>query len=138
LGKFSGQAVRKRGSSPKLQVYNTGLVTAQSGLSFREARNDGGFWGRLVESAVGAHLLDIAANRNVRLYYWREGDREVDFVLQAGKKTVAIEVKSGADRGRLPGMAAFTKRYSPSHKLLVGSGGIPVGEFLRNDLPQWI
>jgi len=137
LGKFSGQAVRKRGSSPKLQIYNTGLVTAQSGFSFREVRNDGSLWGRLVESAVGAHLLDIAANRNLGLFYWREGDREVDFVLQAGKKTVAIEVKSGADRGPLPGMTAFAKRHSPGHKLLVGSGGIPIGEFLKNDLSQW-
>ena len=58
--------------------------------------------------------------------------------MRLGKKTVAIEVKSGADRGQLPGMAAFTKRYSPSHKLLVGSGGVPVGEFLKNDLSQWI
>ncbi len=137
LGKFSGQAVRKRGSSPKLQIYNTGLVTAQSGFSFREVRNDGSLWGRLVESAIGAHLLDIAANRNLGLFYWREGDREVDFVLQAGKKTVAIEVKSGADRGPLPGMTAFAKRHSPVHKLLVGSGGIPIGEFLKNDLSQW-
>lgn len=138
LGKFSGGAVRKRGSSPKLQVYNTGLIKAQSRLSLKEARNDGGRWGRLVESAVGAHLLDICADRNIGLYYWREGDMEVDFVMQAGKKTVAIEVKSGAGSGPHAGMTAFAKRFPPQHKLLVGAEGIPVGEFLKNDLSQWI
>jgi len=138
LSKFSGQAIRKRGSSPKLQVYNTGLITAQSGLSFKETRKDREWWGRLVESAVGAHLLDVSADRNVGLFYWREGDREVDFVLQAGRKMVAIEVKSGADRGLLAGMTAFTKKFSPRHKLLVGAGGIPIEEFLKNDLSEWV
>jgi hypothetical protein len=138
LGKYSGGAVRKRGSSPKLQAYNTALITAQSGMSFKEARNDGPLWGRLVESAVGAHLLDVCAGRNIGLYYWREGDLEVDFVLQAGKKTVAIEVKSGAGGGSHAGLKAFSERYSPRHKLLVGKEGIAVEEFLQNDLSQWI
>ncbi|MFH1150634.1 MAG: ATP-binding protein [Actinomycetota bacterium] len=138
LGKFAGQAVRKRGSSPKLQVYNTALISAQSGSSFDQVRSDRAWWGRLVESAVGAHLLDIAANRNLELFYWREGDLEVDFILQSGKKLVAIEVKSGAERGALPGMDAFSGKYSPSHKLLVGAGGIPIEDFLRDDLTRLI
>jgi len=138
LGKFSGQTIRRRGSSPKLQVYNTALITAQSGLSLREAKNDRAWWGRLVESAVGAHLLEVTANRNLELFYWREGDREVDFVIRAGKKVVAVEVKSGADRGELSGMAAFGDRFNPQHKLLVGAGGIPATEFLKSNLSEWI
>lgn len=138
LGKFSGQTIRRRGSSPKLQVYNTALITAQSGLSLREAKNDRAWWGRLVESAVGAHLLEVTANRNLELFYWREGDREVDFVIRAGKKVVAVEVKSGADRGELSGMAAFGDRFNPQHKLLVGAGGIPSTEFLKSNLSEWI
>lgn len=138
LGKFSGQAIRRRGSSPKLQIYNTALITAQSGLSLREAKNDRAWWGRLVESAVGAHLLEVTANRNLELFYWREGDREVDFVIRAGKKVVAVEVKSGADRGELSGMAAFGDRFNPQHKLLVGAGGIPATEFLKSNLSEWI
>jgi len=138
LGKYSGRAVRRRGSSPKLLVYNTGLITSQSGMSLKEAKSDRSWWGRLVESAVGAHLLDVCANKNTRLYYWREGDEEVDFVLQAGEKITAIEVKSAGAGGRRAGMMAFDRKYAPRYKLLVGGDGIPVEEFLKNDLSQWV
>jgi predicted AAA+ superfamily ATPase len=138
LEKFSGTAVRKRGSSPKLQVYNTGLITAQAGISLKDANEDKAWWGRLVESAVGAHLLDICAKKNIGLYYWREGNKEVDFVVQAGKKTIAIEVKSGEAGRPHAGMTAFARKYSTQHKLLVGPNGIPLGDFLGNDLSQWI
>jgi len=62
LQKYAGKAVRQRGSSPKLQVMNTALMTAQSGLSPDEARADREFRGRLVESAVGAHLANAASS----------------------------------------------------------------------------
>ena len=92
LQKFAGDAARQRGSSPKLQVYNTALLSATAGLSFDEARADHEFWGQLVESAVGAHLANAAAAGGIRLFYWRDGDRQVDFVVQQGRRTVAIEV----------------------------------------------
>ena len=85
LQKYAGQAVRQRGSSPKLQVLNTALMTAQSGLSPDEARADREFRGRLVESAVGAHLANAAAGGECELFYWRERNREVDFVVRAGR-----------------------------------------------------
>lgn len=138
LSKFSGQAVRRRASSPKLQVFDTALITAQSQLSFEEAKNDSNFWGRLVESAIGAHLLNITLSRNIGLSYWREGDKEVDFVVQSGKKLIAIEVKSSVVKGTLSGMTAFSKAFAPQHKLLVGRNGIPIGEFLKSDLSEWL
>src|SRR5205807_8790309 len=98
LAKYSGRAVRQRGSSPKLQVLNTALMSAQSGLSLDEARADREFWGRLVESAVGAHLANSAAVGECELFYWREGSREVDFVVRVGRTLTAIEVKSGRTR----------------------------------------
>jgi predicted AAA+ superfamily ATPase len=137
LGKFSGQAVRRRGSSPKLQVFNTALITAQSQVPFEEAKKDKNFWGRLVESAVGAHLLNVALNKNIELFYWRQGDKEVDFVIRSGKKLIAIEVKSGRVKGVLSGMATFDKNFSPQHKLLVGKEGIPIDAFLKLDLSEW-
>lgn len=137
LSKFSGQAVRRRGSSPKLQVFDTSLITAQFQVSFKEAREDSSFWGCLVESAVGAHLLNNALNQNYGLHYWREGNKEVDFVLQARKKLIAIEVKSGA-KGVSSGMAAFSKAFAPQHKLLIGKDGIPVDKFLKLNLSEWL
>ena len=83
--------------APKLNVLNTALMTAGSGYAFAEAQADRSFWRRIVESVVGAHLLNTAAS-GIRLYYWRDGSNEVDFVLQRGPGTVAIEVKSGARR----------------------------------------
>jgi Domain of unknown function (DUF4143) len=96
LPKYSFGQVRQRGSSPKLQVLNTALMTAQADISFEEARQHGDFWGRLVESAVGAHLLNSTTGTNTEISYWRERNQEVDFVLRKGKVAAAVEVKSGA------------------------------------------
>ena len=137
LSKFSARAVRQRGSSPKLQVLNTALMSAQSGLSFGEARADRESWGRLVESAVGAHLANAAAVGDCELYYWRERNREVDFVVRVGRTVTAIEVKSGRGRDTHPGLAAFAEAL-PKRKLLVGGDGIPVEEFLVEPVAHWV
>jgi len=55
---FKGGKRQKRGSSPKLIIRNNGLINAISGDSFKDSRNDYSWWGRLVENAVGAHLLN--------------------------------------------------------------------------------
>ena len=138
LAKFSGRAVRQKGSSPKLQVLNTALMTAQCGLSFEEARADREFWGRLVESAIGAHLANAAAAGECELFYWRERNEEVDFVVRAGRAVTAIEVKSGRGRETHPGLAAFAEAFKPRRKLLVGGDGIPVEEFLLAPVAHWI
>lgn len=130
LQKYAANEVRERASSPKLQVLNTALLSAPSRLSFEEARKDREYWGRLTESAVGAHLINSAAGMGVELFYWRERSREVDFVLRSGKTVVAIEVKSGARKEGLPGMDAFDKTFQPQRKLLAGGDGIPLEKFL--------
>ena len=137
LAKFAGQRVRQRGSSPKLQVLNTGLMTAPSPLDLEGAHRDREFWGRLVESAVGAHLLNSASGTKVEVSYWREANREVDFVLRAGKRVVAIEVKSGRKRETPHGLEAFSKAFRPYRSLLVGGQGIPVEEFLLRPAEAW-
>jgi hypothetical protein len=138
LQKFSGKFVRQRGSSPKLQVLNTALMTAQSGLTLRQARADQGIWSRLVESAVGAHLANAAAAGVCELFYWREGNHEVDFVTRAGRALTAIEVKSGRARATRAGPAAFAQVYKPTRKLLVGGDGIALEEFLGRPVERWV
>jgi uncharacterized protein len=138
LSKFAGAAVRSRGSSPKLQVFNTALLTAQSGLTPAEARADREFWGRLTESAVGAHLANAAASGACELFYWREGNQEVDFVLRAGRTVVAIEVKSGRAPVALPGLSALSAAFKPKRGLLVGGDGIPLEEFLSRPVTDWL
>jgi len=138
LAKYSGRAVRQRGSSPKLQVLNTALMSAQSGLSLDEARTDREYWGRLVESAVGAHLANAAALGECELFYWREGNYEVDFVVRVGRTVTAIEVKSGRSRDVRPGLTAFEEVFKPARKLLVGGDGIAVEVFLLSPVARLV
>ena len=138
LPKYSGGRARQRGSSPKLQVMNTGLMTAPSSIPFEQAQEDRDFWGRLVESAVGAHLVNALRGTNAEVFYWRERNREVDFVVKSGRVTVAIEVKSGSSKQVLPGMDALGKEFKISRKLLVGRDGIPIEEFLLKPITEWL
>ncbi len=138
LTKYSRGQVRQRGSSPKLQVLNTALMSAQDHRSISEARQDGDYWGRLVESCVGAHLFNSTFGTNISVTYWRERNHEVDFVLQQGKTTVAIEVKSGGRREMLPGMDAFVRQFKPKRQLLVGGQGIALEEFLSKPAAHWL
>jgi predicted AAA+ superfamily ATPase len=121
-----------------LQVLNNALMTAQDQRSLTEARNDGDYWGRLVESAVGAHLFNSSFGTNLSVTYWRERNQEVDFVLQQGKTVVALEVKSGGRRAARPGLAAFSLQFKPKRQLLVGGQGIPLDEFLSQPAAHWL
>ena len=139
LPKFSNETRRRRASSPKLNVLNTALMTADSGYAFEEAQADRTFWVRIVESAVGAHLYNTASS-DIRVSYWRDRkSREVDFVLQRGSRVVAVEVKSGPRKGPLRGMEAFAQEFGSRLRgsLLVGDGGIPLNEFLTTPAQQW-
>lgn len=138
LQKYAGDAARSRASSPKLQVFNTALMTAGAGLALDEARAEPARWGRLVESAVGAHLANAAACGECELFYWRDRGVEVDFVVRAARRVTAIEVKTGRARELPAGMAAFQAAFMPRSVLLVGAGGIPVEEFLSRSVVDWL
>lgn len=138
LQKFAGQQVRRRASSPKLQVLNTALMSAMSGLDPEEFKAAPEQWGRLVESAVGATIVNGSIGTDIEVYYWSHCNREVDFVLSRGKKLVAIEVKTGRRLSGLPGIEAFSKRFKVTRKLLVGQSGIPLENFLTMPLEHWL
>jgi len=138
LSKYAGQRVRQRASSPKLQVHNNALITAQSGLTFERARSRLDLWGRLVESAVGTHLVNAVRTLPVKVFYWSSRNREVDFVLASGEKVVAIEVKTSRRRTALPGLAAFAREFSVDRNLLVGGQGIGLADFLTTPVGQWL
>ena len=137
LPNHSGSALRKARSSPKLNVLNTALMTALSDYSFEEARADRTFWGRVVESAVGAHLRNTL-EPGMRLSYWRDHPHEVDFVLSHSPRVLGIEVKSGRRTRALPGLRAFEERFPRARTMLVGGGGVPVNEFLGVPASDWL
>ena len=137
LQKYAGQKVRQRASSPKFQVHNNALMTAMESAGFDEARGNPEYWGRLVESAVGAYLVNSARASGLQVFYWRDVNQEVDFILVKGSKVIAIEVKSTRRRTSVPGIAAFAQQFRVHKKLLVGGQGIPVDEFLTTDANAW-
>jgi uncharacterized protein len=138
LPKYAGQEVRQRASSPKLQVLNAALKTAPSQLTMNEAQQDPEFWGRLVESAVGASLANRIRGKGIELSYWASRNKEVDFILHRGKNLTVIEVKSGRRKTSLPGVEAFSREFRVKRKLLVGSQGIGLKEFLLAPPEQWL
>ena len=138
LPKYAGDVARTRASSPKLQVLNTALMTATSGYSLAQARADREFWGRLTESAVGAHLANAAMHGECALHYWRERTCEVDFIVRAGRKLTAIEVKSSRAPQMHAGTAAFAQAFKPQRSLLVGGDGIAVQDFLLQPVAHWV
>ncbi len=138
LQKFAGDTALRRGSSPKLLVMNTSLMTAASGLRFEEAREDPAWWGRLVESAVGATLVNGCIGTDIEVYYWTARNHEVDFVLRRRKHLAGIEVKSGSRKDNLPGMTQFAKEFPVTRTWLVGADGIPLEEFFLTPVSEWL
>lgn len=132
LEKYSPEIVRKRASSPKFQVHNTALISAQQESTFSEIVENPADWGHWVESAIGAHLLNHSLTSSFQLYYWRDGNHEVDFVLTDKNKVIGLEVKSGISQYTY-GIEAFKKQHNPEKVLLIGNTGIPWQEFLEID-----
>lgn len=137
LPKYASKVMRSRGLSPKLQVFNTALITDQSGMLPDEVRADREFGGRLVESAVGAHLANAAARGLCELDYWRERNRDMDFVIRAGRILVAVEVKRRRSPHILPGLAAFSGAFEPRRTLFVSGDGVPLDESLLKPVDHW-
>ena len=134
---FSRGKQRKRGSSPKLVLWNNALVNALSTQTFADALGDTIWWGRLVENAVGAHLCNSLPSVEYEITYWREGNHEVDFVVARGRDVWAIEVKSGRS-GKASGLTRFRDRYPQARALLVGGQGIPLETFFNRDAVSWL
>ena len=136
LSKHTERPVSARASIPKLNVLNTALMSAASGYTLEQARTDRMFWGRLVESAVGAHLINTASP-SISVKYWRDGNHEVDFVLQRGPHTVGVEVKSGQTPASHRGLMEFERRFQPRATVVVGDSGVPLHEFLSEPADYW-
>jgi predicted AAA+ superfamily ATPase len=138
LQKYAGTRLRQRGSSPKLLVLNTALMTSGGDLSYSVARENRDVWGRLAESAVGAHLVNGLAGAGIEVYYWREASREIDFILKGKGRVTALEVTSSRRKESLPGLDEFAKKFHPQKQLLIGGQGVPLEEFLSLPPSHWM
>ena len=133
LHKYAFDEARKRQSIPKILTYNNALMTAYRGKGLERDMADPMVWGRWTESAVGAYLLDFAEEQDAHVYYWRDRNDEVDFIVECQGDVVAIEVKSGR-RGMNSGLPEFVRRYHPYRSFVVGTDGVPLTTFLQMDL----
>lgn len=137
LQKYANDEARKYNSSPKYQVFNNALLTANQRGKFETIRSDSELWGRWVESAIGAHLLNSAEEQDYQVFYWRERNDEVDYIVATDDGCVAFEVKSGR-RKMNSGMKEFEKAFKPVHSYIIGTGGISFEDFLKTDVTEWI
>ncbi|MFZ9071128.1 MAG: ATP-binding protein [Burkholderiaceae bacterium] len=141
LQKYAGDQARSRSSSPKFQVFDVALQSSQVedaiGLAGPTAAGEHPeTWGRLVESTVGAHLLNTA-NPSMQITYWRDRNKEVDFVVSQQNRLLALEVKSGRKTRAPSGLVEFQKQFPRAKLLLVGTGGLPLQEFLSRSAAAW-
>ena len=130
LEKYAADIIRKRASKPKFQVHNNALLAAGQNVPFNVLRTDSKEWGRFAESSVGAHLINSGLKYRFNVYYWNNGNYEVDYVIEKGNDIIAIEVKSGKDSAN-KGLSLFNDEFHPRGVYIVGTDGIPFEQFLR-------
>lgn len=133
LQKFSIDMARRKASIPKLQVYNNALKLAYLNTSFENTLTDRRLWGRIFESGIGSYLVNQAFKHRFDVFYWRDRNMEVDYILKKGDSVVAIEVKSNSLQQTV-GLDAFRQKFSPKAAFIVGDGGIPPEEFMTMDI----
>lgn len=83
-------------------------------------------------------MINTSVGKAINVYYWRERNAEVDFVIERGDTLSAIEVRSTKKRTSLPGMNIFAEKWNPKRKILVGSDGFPLEEFLSKPAEFWL
>jgi len=130
LEKYAHTTIRKRSSSPKFQVQNNALLSSQNKKTFNEIASDPIEWGRVVESSIGAHLINHSIQNDYSLFYWRDRGNEVDYVLEKGGQVIAIEVKSSYVKNK-KGMEAFRQKFNPHKIYLIDNKALPWHEFLK-------
>lgn len=130
IEKYSPNIIRQRSSSPKFLVHNTALISAQRNVSFDDGLQDTKFWGRMVESAVGAHLINSSYSEGYNVHYWKKDNFEIDFVLERDGNAIAFEVKSNDEKIDL-NIKAFHNQFQQVKIILVGEKGLPWQEFLK-------
>jgi predicted AAA+ superfamily ATPase len=130
IEKYSANIVRKRSSSPRFQVHNNALLSAQKNEYFNEIIQKPAEWGHIIESSVGAHLINHSISQNYSVFYWRDRNNEVDFILERHGKIIAIEVKSN-DSEYSKGLEVFKNKFNPDKSYLISNRGLSWQEFLK-------
>jgi len=98
LPPYLGSRVTRLIKSPKIFVSDSGLASHLAGIARDVAERDA-MWGRILETYVHQNLAAVlsAWEPGARLHFWNvQGRYEVDFVIEVGQSSLAIEVKAGS------------------------------------------
>lgn len=109
LEKYSPKTIKRKSSSPKILPLAPCMPSLQWGGEHTSAEK-----GRIFELIVGCQLVRTGEE----LFYWREGNAEVDFVLKQGKNVWAIEVKSGRKKSD-KGLQQFKKNFPSARTAMI-------------------
>ena len=101
--------------SPKLHFTDSGLAAHLAGIITLEPGRDDLLRGALFETYMAQNLAALleAHLPEAQMGYWHEqGRHEVDFVIEAGRKVFAIEIKAATrwSESDLSGLRAFLDR----------------------------
>jgi len=137
LNKYLGTSITTKGTIPRFQVHNSAIYTAYKRDTFIETYSNPIKWGHITENAVGVYLIDqIKNNTKASLFYWREKDVEIDYVVLYGDQVIGLEVKSGNEGIPEKAVKLFKQRYPESKLILIGKHGIPVELLLKSTLSE--
>lgn len=85
--------------SPKLYLSDSGLASYLMKLEPSSSIRNDPLYGALLETYVAQNLLSILSAKwqNASMYFWTvQGRHEVDFIIEAGRSCIALELKSAA------------------------------------------
>ena len=133
LQKYSGSKINLRNSIPKWNVYNNAFFNVYSNMSQKDLEPGNATYGRLIESAIGGYLLNQCRVNNINLFYWREGNNEVDFILKRGSKLISLEVKSGNMRNN-KGQTEFASKFKTYKNIVISNDSISWKDFIKLDI----
>jgi hypothetical protein len=123
LEKHASRPARRRAAPPKLVTLSNALLAAVDPRGIPDATREPARFGAWVENAC----LAFAWNAGHRVAYWREEPMEVDGVLDGGRGSWAVEVKTGpVGTADVRGLLEFTRRFPRYQPLLLcDPSGLP-------------
>jgi predicted AAA+ superfamily ATPase len=123
---YSGSEMSKQKRGRKLYFVDGAVRNAalQRGIG---PLSDTAEMGLLMENMVAGHLHALGQQSGVRLYYWRDGNEEIDLIYDHPDQPVAFEIASSSNHHR-GGINAFMARF-PRYKgrcFLIAPGAAPM------------
>lgn len=134
IQKYSPEILRIRSSSPKLIVMAQALLAAVQDKKPDALARDREQYGRWVENAVGAHLL----RSGLEVFYWRDRDREIDFVARKGRAVMAVEVSVSPKKHTPDSLKRLARKIGIARSVVVGPQGVALESFLLRDPVEWL